>query len=93
MVELWDRHPPPDTRWRRYAACAGSDLNLFFPVGRGDTAERQATIARSVCMACPVRRLCRQYAIATQTTRRHLRRADSPGTQDAPGGLVRGKHR
>ena len=51
--------------WWRSAACQEADPELFFPVtqygpGAGDTAR-----AKAVCAACPVRRQCLQYALAT----------------------------
>jgi WhiB family redox-sensing transcriptional regulator len=51
--------------WWRSAACRETDPELFFPVtqygpGAGETAR-----AKAVCHACPVRRQCLQYALAT----------------------------
>jgi WhiB family redox-sensing transcriptional regulator len=50
-------------RWRRQAACRGTNLDLFYPE-RGQTAEP----ARQVCAACPVRQPCLDYAISNRIT-------------------------
>jgi WhiB family transcriptional regulator, redox-sensing transcriptional regulator len=50
-------------RWRRQAACRGTDLDLFYPE-RGQTAEP----ARQVCAACPVRQPCLEYALSNRIT-------------------------
>ena len=49
--------------WRELAACRGADLGLFFP-------ERRETAgpARQVCVACPVRQPCLDYAISNRIT-------------------------
>ncbi|HEX9854919.1 MAG TPA: WhiB family transcriptional regulator [Acidimicrobiia bacterium] len=58
---LWE----PDGSWRDHAACAGSDTDLFFPIGEDDEA---AAPAKAVCAICPVREDCLQYALATNQT-------------------------
>jgi WhiB family transcriptional regulator, redox-sensing transcriptional regulator len=59
-------------RWQELAACAGMDVNLFFPQeniggpheGRGVRGERERmNKARAVCALCPVRRDCLMDAI------------------------------
>ncbi len=46
-------HEPIDQRWRDEATCREVDAELFFPeVGEN------ATAARRVCAACPVRTAC-----------------------------------
>jgi WhiB family redox-sensing transcriptional regulator len=45
--------------WQRRASCRGADTDLWFPVSGISKA------ARAVCEACPVRRLCLEYAIAS----------------------------
>jgi WhiB family redox-sensing transcriptional regulator len=50
-------------RWRRLAACHGTDLNLFYPE-RGESAEP----ARQVCAPCPVRQPCLAYALSNRIT-------------------------
>ena len=51
---------------RRYQArCADQDPDLFFPVGTGGPAARQALRAKAVCAQCPVRSECLAWAIDT----------------------------
>ncbi len=52
----------PDEGWRDQAACAGSDLELFFPAGED---EESAAPAKAICAICPVREDCLNYAIST----------------------------
>lgn len=47
------------------AACRDSDPELFFPVGSGDSARRQAEAAKAVCYRCPVVADCLRWATAT----------------------------
>lgn len=51
-----------DTWWIQSAACRGMDTNLFY-ADRGDTVTVRS--AKSVCMSCPVRTDCLEYALAT----------------------------
>lgn len=54
--------PEPES-WRAYAACADSDVRMFFPAGTmGGAAVARAT---AVCADCPVRAACLDWAIAT----------------------------
>jgi len=46
--------------WQKDAACAGMDVNMFFPK-RGETAK--ANQAKKVCMKCPVIEECRAYGL------------------------------
>lgn len=46
--------------WQAHAACRGTDPDLFF-TGRGDS--RRVEMARAVCLECPVRWLCANYAL------------------------------
>lgn len=66
--------------WRQAAACRGMDVEIFFPASDED-----AGPAKSVCMQCPVRHDCLEWAMATrqgdgvwggltETERRRLRR-------------------
>ena len=48
-------------RWRKLAACRGTDLEVFFPE-RGESAGP----ARQVCARCPVREPCLDYAISNR---------------------------
>lgn len=46
--------------WREFAACLGTDPELFFPVAEpgSEAFEAQARPARALCAACPVRAQC-----------------------------------
>lgn len=46
------------THWWERAACAGSDVNLFYP----ETGETMAP-GLSVCRRCPVRKPCLREAV------------------------------
>ena len=56
--------------WRELAACLSAEPELFFPAAPADLtaglADRQAERAKAVCKACPVRRECLQFALATR---------------------------
>lgn len=49
--------------WMADAACAGADVELWFPP-RG----RNATEAKRICASCPVRLQCLDYALAHHET-------------------------
>ena len=51
--------------WRRYAACNGCDVELFFPVGVTGPAVDQIAEAKVVCARCPVRAECLDFALVT----------------------------
>jgi WhiB family redox-sensing transcriptional regulator len=46
--------------WRDYALCAQTDPDAFFPEQGGSS-----KCAKSICMQCPVRRECLEYALDT----------------------------
>ncbi|MGK2947784.1 MAG: WhiB family transcriptional regulator [Acidimicrobiales bacterium] len=48
-----------DEQWKDHAACVGIDPDLFFPERGALTA-----MAKEVCMGCPVRQECLDYALA-----------------------------
>jgi WhiB family transcriptional regulator, redox-sensing transcriptional regulator len=49
----------PDTHhWAHFAACAGTDPDLFF-TDRGESVRE----AKEVCRSCPVVTDCREYAL------------------------------
>ncbi len=52
--------------WRFQARCADQDPDLFFPVGTGGPAVRQALRAKAVCAQCPVITECLEWAIDTR---------------------------
>ena len=47
--------------WRDKAACRGSDPDIFYPVNEDDADE-----AIAICMACPVREPCLEYALVAR---------------------------
>lgn len=51
--------------WLEDAGCRGLDTELFFPAGPRGPGRRQADEAKAVCRACPVRRQCGSWALAT----------------------------
>jgi WhiB family redox-sensing transcriptional regulator len=51
--------------WRKYAACAQVDGELFFPTGNGAITKRQTANAKRVCGPCPVRKRCLEWALET----------------------------
>jgi WhiB family redox-sensing transcriptional regulator len=53
------------SQWRFQARCADYDPDLFFPVGSGGPAIRQALRAKAICAQCPVRLECLDWAIDT----------------------------
>jgi WhiB family redox-sensing transcriptional regulator len=52
-----------DPDWRRRAACAGLDTNLFFPAPGAHPADTQR--AKAVCRHCPVAADCLAFALET----------------------------
>lgn len=62
--------PPVD------GACAGMDVNIWFPDARGrrDLYQDPHAEAVSICLACPALQACRQYAEAVEAgiTARHI---------------------
>ena len=72
--------------WRLEALCRDVDPELFFPIGTTGVAVDHIEAAKSVCNACPVKKQCLEYALATnqesgvwggtsEEERRDLRRA------------------
>lgn len=47
--------------WRDEAACKGMDQSIFFPE-RGESTDE----AKRVCMGCPVKVDCAEYALTTK---------------------------
>jgi WhiB family redox-sensing transcriptional regulator len=56
----------PDWSWQNAAACRGEDIGLFFPADGERPAEREVRErkAEQVCLGCPVRTDCLDYAIS-----------------------------
>ena len=90
-------------RWQEAGACRDADLRLFFsPDGDDETgteraAERRRRIRKAIgiCEQCPVRQLCRRYALEngekfgvwgglTETERRRIRSQAHEGARDQP---------
>jgi WhiB family redox-sensing transcriptional regulator len=72
--------------WVHKARCREVDPELFFPIGTTGPAAAQVESAKAVCMICPVRVECLEWALATgqdagvwgglsEEERRALRRA------------------
>lgn len=77
--------PDPDLSWRREASCRDTSPELFFPIGTTGQAIDQIEAAKMVCMGCPARIACLEFALSTnqdsgvwgatsEEDRRHLRR-------------------
>jgi WhiB family redox-sensing transcriptional regulator len=58
-------HPAPGT-WAEDAACRHEDPDLFFPPEdeRGRYATLRETLAKRICLGCPVLGECTSYALA-----------------------------
>ncbi len=57
----------PDRAWQAAALCRGNHSYLFFPpstVERKDERERRETKAKAICMVCPVRGDCLDFAMS-----------------------------
>lgn len=48
-----------DTTWMTAAACRGHDTNMWFP-----DAGKATSLAVAICLRCPVRERCADYADA-----------------------------
>jgi WhiB family redox-sensing transcriptional regulator len=48
--------------WRSLAACLDYEPELFFPIGSTGPALSQLVDAQQVCLSCPVREDCLQWA-------------------------------
>lgn len=77
--------PDPDLSWRLQASCRDTSPELFFPIGTTGQAIDQIEAAKMVCMGCPSRVKCLEFALSTnqdsgvwgatsEEDRRHLRR-------------------
>ncbi|MCW2528042.1 MAG: transcription factor WhiB [Pseudonocardiales bacterium] len=54
-----------DWRWRERSACREMGTEVFYnsEKERGPTKRARIAAAKSVCMSCPVRRLCLEWAV------------------------------
>jgi len=59
------KQPRPSWGWQDQAACRGEDLLLFFGPDGEQRPDREAREqqAKQVCMTCPVRTECLDYAV------------------------------
>jgi WhiB family transcriptional regulator, redox-sensing transcriptional regulator len=55
----------PSLEWRGQASCRSTDPDLFFPVGTTGPAVSQIAAAKAVCMTCPSKAPCLEYALTT----------------------------
>jgi WhiB family redox-sensing transcriptional regulator len=57
-------HPSgPRPEWMERAACRGHTEADFFPDGAVEAAKQPHLIAQGLCYDCPVKLLCREYAV------------------------------
>jgi WhiB family redox-sensing transcriptional regulator len=63
--ENWpcDQVAQPPFDWRLSAACQELDPDLFFPIGSAGPAVTQIAEAKRVCLTCPVRTPCLDWAM------------------------------
>ena len=54
-----------NTDWMADGLCRQVDPDLFFPDGRGGAVAVQNEKAKEVCMGCPVRAVCLEWALDT----------------------------
>lgn len=52
-----------DTSWQLFAACSGTPAEVFFPRNDQSKDTRVWGRAKSVCLNCPVRAECLEYAL------------------------------
>ncbi len=49
--------------WRKWAACRGIDVEIFYPDSDDDA---DASQAKAVCEVCPVREACLEHALTNR---------------------------
>ncbi len=52
-------------QWRALASCARYTPELFFPAGETGLAGAQIAMAKRICIGCPVRQECLDYALVS----------------------------
>lgn len=52
------------TDWRNRAACRREDPEVFFPLGSGPASDFDRATAKRICLGCPVRTECLEFALA-----------------------------
>ncbi|MFF8592461.1 WhiB family transcriptional regulator [Streptomyces sp. NPDC015220] len=62
VSDVWD--------WQREAACRGMSSSVFFTAtgARGARRREAERRAQQICLACPVRQRCAEFALATRET-------------------------
>ncbi len=51
--------------WRAFGSCRTLATDLFFPIGQTGEAEVKIARAKKVCVTCPVRQECLEFAVTT----------------------------
>ena len=51
--------------WRELGSCRKLATSMFFPIGQTGEAEVKIARAKKVCVTCPVRQQCLEFAITT----------------------------
>jgi WhiB family transcriptional regulator, redox-sensing transcriptional regulator len=64
-VTLSTKTESSGVEWRSRASCRSTDADLFFPVGTTGPAVAQIEAAKAVCMTCPSKAPCLEYALTT----------------------------
>lgn len=64
-VQTTVTHAPVDTSWHSRGACTKADPELFYhpPGETGYPKERRIQAAKAICDQCPVKALCRTWAL------------------------------
>jgi hypothetical protein len=82
--------------FRHQAACLSVDPEVFFPTAvAGPDLELQVSVARAVCVGCPVREACLEWALSSLPDgiaggmTEHERRAERARRRDGRGRLPR----
>jgi WhiB family redox-sensing transcriptional regulator len=51
--------------WREQGSCRTLNTAMFFPIGQTGEAEVKIARAKRVCLTCPVRQECLEFAVTT----------------------------
>ena len=62
MLTLSDVMWEPNTDWRKDAACAGVESDVFFPSLDDEVVSEKA---KEICATCPAQEACLQYSLST----------------------------
>lgn len=88
LIAMLEQPQPSDEDWAEKAVCSQTDPEAFYPEKGGSTKE-----AKKVCLGCPVREKCLQYALdhderfgiwggLSERERRRLKRGLDPNRSD-----------